>query len=174
MAADALFTVSDERGAVLLQGRTDEAGRFCFTRPGEAGLTIAVSAGQGHRGEFTLAAEKSAAAGSAVPVPSSPVPAVHKTPFEEQRGVPQPPAAASSVPPEAAVHKEMLQSAIREELQRSLPPLLERSLAGFSAVNAARPEERESGPDLRDIVGGLGWIAGLAALAVFYRSRRAS
>ena len=39
---------------------------------------------------------------------------------------------------------------------------------------AAPPPERKDEPGWREILGGLGWIAGLAALLSWYRRRRAS
>jgi nickel transport protein len=75
------------------------------------------------------------------------------------------PAADTGTPPAASADRdattadeETLRRIVREELERVL--LSERN--------------RETEPGLREILGGLGWIAGLAALLAWYRRRRAS
>jgi nickel transport protein len=141
--ADARLTVRDADGKELLQGRSDRDGNFCFARPGAAELLLVVDAGQGHRGEFRLSAKN----------PSAP---------SENGTPPEPPPVAA--PPD---HEE-LRRVVREELERVLPPLLERHRERIPPPGAV--EE----PGLREILGGLGWIAGLAALFAWYRGRRAS
>ncbi len=141
---DAPVEVLDAEGKILASGRTDAKGLFCFPRPGDAALSIVVDAGQGHRGEYSLPAKSSAS----LPVaPSSP-----------------PHVAAPVVEMPA---NDALRAIVREELERSLPPLIGHSLNKY----AVQQREREPGP--REIVGGLGWLAGLAGLALWWRSRRA-
>ena len=144
--ADAEITVRDVDGKELLRGRSDHEGRFCFTRPHAAELLLAVDAGQGHRGEFSLSAK--------TPVSS----------VTSESKVRQDSARSEAVP---ADHEE-LRRVVREELERALPPLLERHW------KAPLPPGREAEPGLREILGGLGWIAGLAALLAWLRGRCAS
>ncbi|MDR2695038.1 MAG: hypothetical protein LBC79_01480, partial [Deltaproteobacteria bacterium] len=141
---DARLTVRDADGKELLQGRSDRDGRFCFARPGAAELLLIVDAGQGHRGEFRLSAK--------TPPLSAP----------SENGTQPDPAPSAAVPPD---HEE-LRRIVREELERVLPPLLER--------RRETPPGAMEEPGLREILGGLGWIAGLAALFAWYRGRRAS
>jgi nickel transport protein len=68
---------------------------------------------------------------------------------------PRAPEASSPLAQDAL--EPLLRRVIREELRR--------------APSAAREEE---GPGFRDLVGGLGWIAGLAALFAWWGKRRAS
>jgi len=138
--ADARLTVRDADGKELLQGRTDRDGSFCFARPGAAELLLIVDAGQGHRGEFRLSAT----------TPAPPVPSENETP-----------------PADLSPDQEALRRIVREELERVLPPLLERK-------RERTPPPVAEEPGLREILGGLGWIAGLAALFAWYRGRRAS
>ena len=145
--ADAELTVRDADGKELLRGRSDGDGRFCFTRPGAAELRLSVDAGQGHRGEFSLPAKP--------PVSAA----------RSENG-----AQADSMRPAAvpADHEAFLRRIVREELERVLPPLPERHRQ--TPPISGREEE----PGLREILGGLGWIAGLAALLAWHRRRRAS
>jgi hypothetical protein len=61
-----------------------------------------------------------------------------------------------------------LRRIVREELERALPRFPERDRERTPFLGQA--EE----PGLREILGGLGWIAGLAALFAWIRGRRAS
>jgi nickel transport protein len=144
--ADAELTVRDADGKELLRGRSDREGLFCFARPGAAELLLSVDAGQGHRGEFRLSAKTTAATAR---------------PENGTRPDPSRPAAGP------ADHEE-LRRIMREELERVLPPLLERNR------KTAQASAQEEEPGLREILGGLGWIAGLAALLAWHRRRRAS
>jgi len=144
--ADARLVVRDADGRELLQGRSDHEGIFCFARPGAAELILVVDAGQGHRGEFRLSAKPPASA------------------MDTANGAPPDPAPPALASPD----QEIFRRIVREELERVLPPLLERNLTRTPPPGAA--EE----PGLREILGGLGWIAGLAALFAWIRGRRAS
>jgi len=145
--ADAELTVRDMDGKELLRGRSDSDGRFCFPRPSAAELLLSVDAGQGHRGEFRLSA-------------TTPAPSVRS-----ENGAKPDSKRLTAIP---ADYEAFLRGIVREELERVLPPLLEQH-------RQAPPRSgREEEPGLREILGGLGWIAGLAALFAWYRGRRAS
>jgi nickel transport protein len=144
--ANAELTVRSADGKELLRGRSDREGRFCFSRPGTEKLLLSVNTHQGHRGEFSLSAK-------------TPVSAAHA-----ENGVKPDLARLEAV---SADH-EALRRIVREELERVLPPLPERNR------EMAPPPEREKEPGPREILGGLGWIAGLAALLAWHRRRRAS
>ena len=144
--ADAEVTVRDADGKELLRGRSDGDGVFCFARPHAAELHLSVDAGQGHRGTFQLSAK---------------TPAASEYADNRTQGDHAPPEAASS-------DQEALRRIVREELERILPSLQAGKREG------APPPGREEEPGLREILGGMGWIAGLAALFAWYRRRRAS
>lgn len=135
-------------GELLLRGQTDERGLFSFSRlelarPGRS-LRIVLDAGQGHGDEWTLEAEQ-----------LSPLEATR-----ELASATAAPAAGSKAEPLSLSAAE-LEQIVSEALSRQLAPL-SRDLATL----------REPGPQLRDIVGGLGWIMGLAGCYLYFRSRR--
>jgi len=144
--ANANVTIRDADGKELLRGRSDRDGLFCFVRPHAAELLLSVDAGQGHRGEFRLSAK---------------IPAAADHPENRTQPDQTPPAVASA-------DQEELRRIVREELVRVLPPLLERNREAPPSTG------QEAEPGLREILGGLGWIAGLAALLAWYRRRHAS
>ncbi len=141
-------------GQELQRGRTDNQGGFCFLRPDKPGdLLFVIEAGQGHRGEFRLRAEDWAGAGG--PAPAS-------TPSAQGVSAPEAAAVGAALQSESlGLDQDALRLIVREELETQIGPL-RRALA-----EAAEPE-----PGLKEIVGGLGWLAGLAGLGLWLSARR--
>lgn len=134
-----------ETDELLLEGVTDESGRFRF-RPPETflraghGLNIRLYAGEGHQSDWKMpAAEVHALAPDTAPPPV------------------QPRAAPVRTQPESA------------DLEAMLDRMLERKLA---PIREAIARQETSGPNLRDIIGGIGWILGLLGLATYMKYRR--
>ncbi|MDR1164299.1 MAG: hypothetical protein LBO66_00225 [Deltaproteobacteria bacterium] len=141
-------------GTLLESGVTDGEGTFCFKSPDVAGdLIVAVEAGEGHRGEFILRASERSDSPSASFSPASPSPA----PAETVEAGP----AAAGPPAFSPQDARALQNFIRAELRDQLKPI----------VRALAEAENDQSPTLRNVVGGLGWIAGLLGL-IFWRLGR--
>ena len=161
-----------ETGRELLRGQTDDEGRFAFTVPAalrqEHGLRIRIQAGDGHQNEWVieaaefpsqLTAEKESAR-LAAPAPDKEAAAT----AEQGAGSVPPPtsmASAADVSKADSLSREDVEDIVNTALERHLAPL-RRSLAAAS----------EAGPSLQDIVGGLGWIMGLAGIALCVFRRR--
>ncbi len=159
-------TVQSSSGRTLAEGRTDERGLWCFPAPPVQDLHFAVNAGQGHRAEFVLPARNFPAGNARTAPPSTPAAADGARQAPE---VASPDAVSSKsmdrdktpvATPDAL--REMVREAVREELQTQLSPIRQ----------ALAEQNADSGPSLRDIAGGLGWIVGLAGLAAWYTSTR--
>ena len=138
-------------GVQLLQGTTDDNGVFRFPVTAElrkAGhdLNIRIIAGEGHQNDWTVAADELASSGTpkAVAVAAAEVPA---TP-------------ASLVAGQAAPSAAEIERIVDAALDAKLSPI-KRMLA----------EQTEAGPNLRDIIGGIGWIFGLIGVAAYFRRR---
>ncbi|MDR2124381.1 MAG: hypothetical protein LBP38_05285 [Desulfovibrio sp.] len=137
--------MENARGELLASGVTDAAGIACFSAPVGAGdLRFIVLAGQGHRAEFTLPALGQEA-----------VPATSVEAAVSEASAPAPaaaPASASSAP--------------------AGTPRSSGSSGAAPAYGVAPPPAGGDGPSLRDIIGGAGWLVGLAGLGAFAASRR--
>lgn len=163
-----LVTVHDAAdGRELLQGRTDDQGRFAFAVPDAVrqghGLRIAIDAGEGHANDWIM--EASEISGTAAPATGSGQadarPAAAASPAAAGTGaVPAPPGAHPGAREQPVTAPEV-RAIVAEALNTGLAPL-RRELAALSAP----------GPDVRDIVGGLGWIMGLAGIACYALARR--
>ena len=137
-------------GARLLQGTTDDNGVFRFPVTAElreAGhdLNLRIIAGEGHQNDWTVAADELASSGTP------------KTVAVAAAEVPATPASlvAGQTAPSAAIER-----IVDAALDAKLSPI-KRMLA----------EQTEAGPNLRDIIGGIGWIFGLIGVAAYFRRR---
>lgn len=142
-------------GAEILRGRTDDRGEFRFPIPERMrrghGLRIVILAGEGHRNEWLMEASEAAASASASATEAvAPEPGVSAAPAPEADDDP-------------------IRAATPEDVRRIVNAALEASLAPLRRELAAR---NAAGPSLRDVIGGVGWILGLAGIAAYFRRRQ--
>lgn len=141
--------VSDSLGNRLLNGKTDAQGEFSFKAPKKAALKIAVIAGMGHRGEWTVAAREIEGSVPEETVKSDPKPAPDGSETH---------AALSS----AGLSPEEFQAVMEKALDKKLKPVI-------TMLKASR---QDHGPSLTDIFGGIGYILGLMGIAAYFNFRR--
>ncbi len=164
---NAEVTVLDNKSrAVLLTTTTDEQGRFSFKLPEQAvreqmDLLLVVNSGEGHRGEWPMPAAEYLPATEEET--TSPVQATEPDQGPEQSiavSVPQ-------VEPVAVVglDEQVLRRIVASELDKQL----NEKLAPIKQMLAENSEEQ---PDFRDILGGIGYIIGLAGLLAWFQSKR--
>ncbi|NLC71173.1 MAG: cobalamin biosynthesis protein CbiL [Desulfuromonadaceae bacterium] len=135
--------VFDPQGKALLSGKTDEQGFFSFSAPAMTDLKVVLDASMGHRAEWLVAAADLA--------PSAPAP-------ETARPLDPPPTIAG---------RDVIPA--DEGLEKILDAVLERRL---QPIERALMELRQPGPNLRDVVGGLGYIFGMMGIAAYFRCRK--
>jgi nickel transport protein len=143
-------------GKQILVTRTGEDGTFSFAVPetaksGRLDLRIIGNGGDGHRGEWLLAATDYL-------MPQDENRAARPTGQELKKGS-EPPSRAVSAP--ALCDEEAVVALVDAALTRQLAPI-KRSLA----------EQRERRISMNDILGGLGYLIGLAGLAAYFRSKK--
>ncbi len=149
--------------AVLAETVCDENGAFCFSLPEQAltakpDLLIVANGGEGHRGEWLLAAKEYA---PAVPAGSTAAAAVVSSPEPTAPTEAVTQAAQQAAAPSAGVSEQQLRRIVAEEMSRSLSP-----------VRQSIAENLAPKPTLCDILGGIGWLVGLAGVAAWAQSRR--
>jgi nickel transport protein len=144
----------DQTGQKLLDGQTDEAGKFSFKVPRQSPLRIELTAGMGHKNEWIVRAEEIAAGGGGMAQPPetgrASGPAVPKT--GDALAVP-----AST----AAVDAMQLEKTVERVLDRKLTPLMK-----------MMAESRRHRTTFQDVIGGIGYIIGLAGLGAYIHYRR--
>ena len=167
-ATGARVTVQDGQGQTLATLTPDAAGRFSYPAPGPIDLVVVAETGDGHRTEWRVAAADlaSAFAGgpgapAAGPVPPADGPAGDaKSNAADPVGAATTPAAAPAPTGPAAAPDAALEAAVERAVARQVRPLRE---------ELAAAQDRAT---LRDVLGGLGYILGLAGLALWWDARR--
>jgi nickel transport protein len=157
-----------ETGGLVLEGVTDELGRFRF-RPSEEflqtghGLNIRLLAGEGHQDEWKISPEDlralsrsstSSALKSTAPV--QPDRAAEDTPRQSANTLAADQTAVPPVPDLA-----QLEAIIGKVLDQKLTP-----------IKQALARQQDDEPGWREIIGGIGWIIGLLGLATYMKYRR--
>ncbi len=149
-------------GETLLEGRTDGKGLFRFPAPAAGrmhGLRIRIDAGEGHRNEWRMEPEE--LTGAAAPQ-RSPAAAPKASPAVSGNSASEPaPLPGNGRSAAAGPTPEELYAVMDAALEARLGPI-RRELA----------ELRTRRPGMTEIVGGIGWLAGLAGAALYFRRRR--
>jgi nickel transport protein len=142
-AQNSLVEVFNSRGVKLLEGRTNQKGDFSFKIPAKEDLRIVLTAGMGHKNDFTITAGD---LGGSESSSQEPEPEVSDK------------IAASS---STDVDMGQLQVMIDQALDRKLEPVIK-------LIRSTRKE----GPGVTEIIGGIGYIFGLFGLLMYFKSRK--
>lgn len=163
-----VLATSAAGGGKLASGLTDAQGRVQFelAEKPTADTLITIASDGGHQGAWTLAASEFAqfeakpgpkAAPAATPAP---VAAPTASPAAEPAAqTPTPAAQAQPCPP--ALDEALLRKLLSEELEKKIAPM-----------RAMLLDSKLAGPSMVEIAGGIGYIFGLAGLAVLLKSRK--
>ena len=169
--------VNAATGAPYLTGKTDEKGSFRFpippaARAAKADLRIVLRAGEGHQNQEVvkaaeyLATVPAGAAPTSATVPASPAPAASPDVSSGSGQPAQTPQAAAPValqtgPAGGSMDPDALQAIVEAAVEKKIAPL-----------RAILVRDQEKGPGLTEIIGGVGWLIGLAGVAAYVGSRR--
>ncbi len=161
-------------GQSYLTGKTDEQGNFSFVVPeaarnAKADLRILLKAGEGHQNDWTVKYDEYAAAATsppaqpeaaaAVPVAAPPL---SQAPAAASAGKATPAASPPTAvaPADTAAMRAMLEMTVEAAVEKKIAPIRKMLL-----------DEKERGPGLAEIVGGIGWLVGIAGLIAYVKSR---
>lgn len=154
-AQNTQVVVEGKDGSSILSGTTDKSGIFQFAIPQEAlnqkpDLKIIADVGEGHRGSWLLEAADYLAIGS------------------PQKGVTEEPESPPSTPRDAPAKNSPAASDYRA-LEERVEEIIRQELLPIKRILA---QEKEKKLTLQDILGGLGYIFGLAGIAAYYKSKK--
>lgn len=154
-------------GQSYLTGKTDEQGNFSFVVPeaarkAKADLRILLRAGEGHQNDWTVKYDEYAAAAPASPGQPEAAPATSQSHAAVQAvtAVPAPRAQATVAPADAAAMRALLETTVEAVVEKKIAPIRKILL-----------DEQEKGPGLAEVVGGIGWLVGIAGLVAYVKSR---
>lgn len=169
---NSLIEVFDQDGRKLLEGKTDEQGVFTFPAPGVPEIKVVLTASMGHRAECSVELEKKSPSRKAAPAePDVTAKKAVKETVADVKSVKAQPAKApaagrkneSASPAAAAVDEDRIRTIISEELDRKLAPLHR---------EVAMLEEKKT--SFTDIIGGIGYIAGVMGIIMYFKMRKGS
>ena len=146
-AQNANITVlNSSTGDELLQGTTNQQGLFQFPAPDSSihEINIVINSGDGHKNNWLYQLDQSTDIAS-----------------EPAHSHDHPVTTTTDTSPAINLTKEQFTEIINESLEKKLAPI-RRQLA----------EESDQNPDLKDILGGIGYILGLAGIAAYMKSKK--
>ena len=153
-ARSADVSIRNKEGNTVFEGKTDEQGIARFAIPSgfaPQDLSIIVSAGEGHQNHWELAKSDFPGVQTA---PANPVKEVN--PVNEKHPLPVEKAIYTQAQMDLAVAQA------RDEMERTVAAPLRRQLA-----QSMQPEIT-----FKDIMGGIGWLVGIAGILAWFSSRR--
>jgi nickel transport protein len=155
---DAEIIVNAPGGRTLLRTKTDNQGGFRFRIPQEArenhlDLLIVVNGGDGHRGEWPLSAAEYL---DSTEIDGKSIQQPEKADREIENGFDN-------------NQMSSFQDIQEQQIRRIVEDVLDKKLAPIKYMLA---ESRDQGPRLRDILGGIGYILGLAGIVVYFKSKK--
>lgn len=163
-ALDCRVVLRTEDGGIIAEGTTDAKGIVRFDmadlKPISAPVVVELDAGSGHKAVFTVRQEdfpESVLASSA-----------GKSGNTASEHPPQTPAkqSAPNGRPSSVDAKEQARI-LDDVLKRRLEPVIEK----LGSLERRMLEAQQSGPTVRDIVGGIGWVFGIFGVWAYFRSR---
>ena len=147
--------VLDPAGNRLVEGTTDDQGRFSFKVPQQTDLKVVLEASMGHSAEWTVKADELARAAGAASGAAAVAPAA---PISESR--------ETAAGPAAPIASGTLSS---EDVRRIVDAALDQRLTPLTEMVA---DMAQKGPGVTEIIGGIGWIFGLVGVALTVSGRR--
>lgn len=152
--------VFDVKGNKLLEGKTDSNGKFSFQLPKKTDLTIVLQAGSGHRAQWQLSAED---INDAMDDQANPISQADKS-KKELEGLSE-----TAENNQAEETQDGTVTLKLSEIQRMIDSSLDKKLA---PIMTALADVNDPGPDIRDIISGIGYIFGLVGIGLYFSSRR--
>ena len=150
---NAEVVVFDEADNELVEGRTDEDGRFSFKVPRKTGLKVVLKASMGHLAEWTI------------PMEDFDQPAVPSEGITEK----QPEKSAKPLKIGIKNETDGVFPPTQPEIERLIELALDRKLA---PVIKMLVDLQDRSPGMREVIGGLGYIIGLVGVALYLANRK--
>jgi nickel transport protein len=148
-------------GTKLLEGKTDENGKFSFKIPKTTSLKLVLHASMGHQADYTLSEDE---VREAIDKQHPVQPPANKVPTRSKDI-----STAKKETTETRVLKTISESEIEAIVERAVDKKTEPLLRMLVKL-----QERSEKPGITEIIGGIGYIIGLMGIAMFFKNRRVS
>jgi nickel transport protein len=160
-AQNSVVEVLDSDGQKILEGKTDEKGICRFKLADlpaiKGAIKIVLGGGMGHKADFTLSEADLRVSTQETATPQA----------KTQKTTTAAPASVTVQPsgqiPDSALMKKIVEDAVDEKIQ----PLLKM----LGSQQKMLMEQKDKGPTITEIVGGIGWILGIVGVAGYFMGR---
>ncbi|HDH53089.1 MAG TPA: hypothetical protein ENH24_01225 [Nitrospirae bacterium] len=152
---NSLIEVIDTKtGKKLLEGKTDNDGKFSFKIPKATSLKLILHASMGHQNDYTLDEEEVREAIG-----------VSKAEDREQitESSPRLSEPTSPLPATSEVSSSEIEAIVGKAIDSKLQPVIRILL---------KLQENSEKPGITEILGGIGYIMGLMGIVMYFKSRR--
>jgi len=160
-AKGANVLVYDSNDHLLLEGKTDNNGEFSFKTPQKTALKIVLNAGMGHMNKWDISADEfmqespeTDANNLAEDTGSKSTAKISKKPADIKTIKPAPDEYTQ-------ITKKQLQKIIDVSLDNKLRPVIK-----------MLSDMQNSKPHINEVIGGIGYIIGLAGIAAYFSNRK--
>jgi nickel transport protein len=160
-AKNCTVVVYDKEGKQLLEGKTDEQGKFHFKVPKKTDLRIVLKASMGHMGEWMIPAKEITAVGPVSEERSAPDAGLQVAAKGGSPSIETMTSGELSGPASVGLSRQEVKALIDESLDRKLAPILNMLV-----------DSLDSGPRVSEVIGGIGYIFGLVGVALYFANRR--
>jgi len=161
-AVDSVVQVFDADGTKIHEGKTDSNGVYSFNRrelgPIKSDLRIVLQAGIGHQAEYSLSAGELPASWKQESIRDD----IKKIPPSRQVSSG---AASGDV---LILDRELLKGVLEEVVDARIQPVA----TMLSQQQKLLVEYTNKGPTMSEVLGGIGWIIGIAGVAAYLMSRK--
>jgi nickel transport protein len=160
-AMDCGVEVFDQQGVKLKEGKTDSNGIFSFPIADMGGasgpIRFVLTAGMGHLADYSLSAAD-LPSGTKTTDAADPGPAAVKDAAEKISVVKE------TQPQDTAAIKKLVEEAVKIQLE----PVV----AMLGSQQKLLLEQKDKSPSITEIIGGIGWIFGIAGVWAYFAGRR--
>ncbi len=145
--------INTKTGKKLLEGKTDNDGKFSFKIPKATSLKLILHASMGHQNDYTLDEEEVREAMG-----------VSKAEDREQitESSPRLPEPTSPLPATSEVSSSEIEAIVGKAIDSKLQPVIRMLL---------KLQENSEKPGITEILGGIGYIMGLMGIVMYFKSR---
>jgi nickel transport protein len=162
---NSVLEVFDVRnGTKLLEGKTDEEGKFSFKIPKATSLRLVLHASMGHQAEFTLAEDEVRDVMGVKQPPKSPS---VKVPSKSEDSAPmktqKKETAEISVSELKGISESDIEVIVESAVDKKLQPVM-RILVKL--------QESSGKPSFTEIIGGIGYIIGILGIVAYFKAKR--
>ena len=160
---NSVLEVFDGRNGIkLLEGKTDEEGKFSFKIPKVTSLKLVLHASMGHQADFTIGEDEvREAVGMKQPPKSSSVKVPSKS--ESSTSMNTQKKETAEISELKGVSESEIEAIVESVIDRKLKPM-ERMLVKL--------QESSGKPGITEIIGGIGYIIGILGIVAYFKARK--